>query len=269
MAWEEAMASRDDGGTVRLTLESTPQGPVGRLVIEHPERRNAIGPAVIAALAERCEELARNDQLRLVTIRGAYGVFAAGANVKIMAGLDPEGARAFISSLHRSIDALRRLPVPVIAVLESYCFGAAMELAAACDMRLAADNLVAGMPEVRVGIPSVIEACLLPRLIGWGRTSELLLTGRSIDAEEALRIGFVERVVPQDGLVPALEEWTRAILDCSPGAIRAQKAVMRGWEADEREGVRASIDAFAECFRSGEPARRMAPAGRSGAGTRR
>jgi enoyl-CoA hydratase len=255
------MSSRDDG-TVRLTLEVTSQGPIGRLVIEHPEKRNAIGPAVIAALTERCAELADNDELRLVTIRGAYGVFAAGANVRVMERLDPDGARAFISSLHRAIEAVRRLPVPVIAVLESYCFGAAMELAAACDMRIAADDLVAGMPEVRVGIPSVIEACLLPRLIGWGRTSELLFTGRSIDAHEAFSIGFVERVVPADELGPALDGWTKAILDCSPAAIRAQKAVMRGWEASDRDGIRASIDLFAECFRSGEPARRMAPAGK-------
>ncbi len=252
----------EDGGTVRLTIEVTPRGSVGRLVIDHPERRNAIGPAVIAALAERCEELAGQEHLRLVTIRGAGGVFAAGANVKVMAGLDPEGARAFISSLHRAIEALRRLPVPVIAVLESYCFGAAMELAAACDMRLAADTLSAGMPEVKVGIPSVIEACLLPRLIGWGRTSELLLTGRSIDAAEALRIGFVEKVVPPGELGAALDGWCAAILECSPQAIRAQKAVMRGWEADERDGIAASIDAFAESFRTGEPARHMAPLAR-------
>ena len=253
--------AREDGGTVRLTLEVTPQGPIGRLVIEHPEKRNAIGPAVISALSERCAELAGNDHLRLVTIRGSFGVFAAGANVRVMERLDADGARAFISSLHQAIDAVRRLPVPVIGVLESYCFGAAMELAAACDMRIAAEDLVAGMPEVRVGIPSVIEACLLPRLIGWGRTSELLFTGRSIDAEEALRIGFVEKVVPADAIGPALDGWTRAILGCSPAAIRAQKAVMRGWEAEDRDGIRASIDIFAECFRSGEPARRMAPTG--------
>lgn len=253
------MTGTEDGGTVQLTLEVTPLGSIGRLAIEHPGKRNAIGPAVIAALTERCAELAGNDQLRLVTVRGALGVFAAGANIRVMERLDAEGARAFILSLHRAIDAVRRLPVPVIAVLESYCFGAAMELAAACDMRLAADNLVAGMPEVRVGIPSVIEACLLPRLIGWGRTSELLLTGRSIDADEALRIGFVERVAAPEALGAALDDWTKAILDCSPAAIRAQKAVMRGWEASDRDGIRASIDIFSECFRSGEPGRRMAP----------
>lgn len=249
---------REDGGTVRLTIELTARGPVGKLVIDHPERRNAIGPAVIAALTERCDELAGNEQLRLVTLRGAGSVFAAGANVKVMAGLDPDEARAFISSLHRAIDAVRRLPVPVIAILEGYCFGAAMELAAACDMRLASEELVAGMPEVKVGIPSVIEACLLPRLIGWGRTSELLFTGRNIDAAEALRIGFLEKIAPPGDLAGALDEWCGAILDCSPQAIRAQKAVMRGWEQDERDGIEASIHAFAASFRTGEPAHRMA-----------
>ena len=187
--------ARQDGGTVRLTLEVTPQGPVGRLVIDHPERRNAIGPAVIAALAERCAELAGQRPPAAGDHPRRARRLRRGRQCQGHGPARPEGARAFIASLHRAIDALRRLPVPVIAVLESYCFGAAMELAAACDMRLAADTLIAGMPEVRVGIPSVIEACLLPRLIGWGRTSELLLTGRSIDADEALRIGFVEKVV--------------------------------------------------------------------------
>ena len=190
-------------------------------------------------------------------LRGAGGIFASGANVKVMAGLDAEGGRAFITSLFHAIDAVRCLPVPVICVLQGHCYGAAMELAAACDMRVADTTLVSGMPEVRVGIPSVIQACLLPRLIGWGRTSELLLTGRDVEGTENMAIGFVERQVPPDALHAAVGDWEQAILSCAPAAVRSQKAVMRGWESDESPGVQASIDAFAAAYLTGEPAQYM------------
>ena len=246
-----------DEGEVRLLIEATDQGPIAHLEIDHRRRRNAIGPAVIASLKARADELAERDDIRLVTLRGAGGTFASGANVKVMAGLDAEGGRAFITSLFHAIDAVRRLPVPVICVLQGHCYGAAMELAAACDMRVADTTLVSGMPEVRVGIPSVIQACLLPRLIGWGRTSELLLTGRDVEGTENMAIGFVERQVPPDALHAAVGDWEQAILSCAPAAVRSQKAVMRGWESDESPGVQASIDAFAAAYLTGEPAQYM------------
>lgn len=252
-------ANIEDGGTVDLDIAQTARGSIAHLRLNHPERRNAIGPAVIAALTARAQDLAMREDVRMVVLRGTAGIFAAGANVKVMRSLDSDGARAFISSLHASIDAVRNLPMPVIAVLEGHCYGAAMELAAACDMRLASADLQSGMPEVRVGIPSVIEACLLPRLIGWGRTSELLLTGRSIDAEEARAIGFVERVAEPGRIDAALQGWVDDILASAPAAVRAQKAVMRGWEQDDRSGIAASIDAFAAAYLTGEPTAYMAP----------
>ncbi|MEM9062005.1 MAG: enoyl-CoA hydratase-related protein [Pseudomonadota bacterium] len=248
-----------DGGTVRCDIEDRPEGPIAHLRIDHPERRNALGPAVVAALTEQATRLHDMPELRIVTLRGSGAMFSAGANVKILAGLDPDGARAFISALHGAIDAVRRIPVPVIAVLEGRCYGGAMELAAACDMRLAAETLISGMPEVRVGIPSVIEACLLPRLIGWGKTSELLFTGRDVVGAENREIGFVERMAPHDEVDAALEEWTGMILACAPGAVRAQKRVMQGWEPDDGPGIAASIEAFALSYRGDEPARYLAP----------
>ena len=242
-----------DGGEVRCTRD----GPVAHLIIDHQRRRNAIGPAVIASLTQQAGKLANDPDVRIVTLSGAGPTFAAGANVKVMATLDADRARALITSLHHAIDAVRNLPVPVIAVLRGHCYGAAMELASACDMRAADTTLIAGMPEVRLGIPSVVEACLLPRLIGWGRTSELLLTGRDIDAAEAHSIGFVERVTEPEDLDAAVNAWVDDILASAPAAVRAQKRVMRGWEADDRAGIAASIDAFAESFTTGEPQARM------------
>ncbi|MEL7468714.1 MAG: enoyl-CoA hydratase-related protein [Pseudomonadota bacterium] len=248
-----------DGGTVRCEVEKRANGPVAHLIIDHKERRNALGPAVVSALTEQALKLHADPDLRLVTLRGTEAMFSAGANVKVLANLDENGARGFITSLHKAIDAVRRIPVPVIAVLEGRCYGGAMELAAACDMRLAAASLVTGMPEVRVGIPSVIEACLLPRLIGWGKTSELLFTGRDVVGDENLEIGFVERLVPNADVENALEDWIEMILTCAPGAIRAQKRIMHGWEPDDAPGIDASINAFARSYAGDEPARYLAP----------
>ncbi len=243
----------EDGGTVTLDFEDTPQGLIAHLTIDHPERRNAMGPAVIAALKIQAADLAAVPDLRLVTIRGRAGIFSAGANVKVMATLTPDTARTFITSLHRAIDAVRRVPVPVVAVLEGRCYGAAMELAAACDIRIGTSDLITGMPEVRVGIPSVIEACLLPRLIGWGRTSDLLLTGRDVVGRENFEIGFVERVSEPGAIAATLADVAGAILAAAPAAVRAQKAVMQAWHQDDSNAIATSIEAFAASFETGEP----------------
>ena len=248
-----------DGGAVQVDIETTDRGEIAHLSIDHLQRRNAMGPAVILSMFSAAHELAARDDLRAVTLRGTGGIFSAGANVKVMAGLDPDGARAFITSLHNCINAVRNLPVPTIAVLEGRCYGAAMELAAACDMRIAALDMIAGMPEVRVGIPSVIEACLLPRLIGWGKTSELLLTGRDLDAAEAERIGFIERCVPSGDVDEGVREWTDMILACAPEAVRSQKRVMRSWEADDSAGIEGSIQAFSDAYLTDEPATYLGP----------
>ncbi len=254
---ENLPAQDIDGGTVLLSVEKTSQGSVAHLTIDHPRRRNAIGPAVIAALTSHATDLEDLPDLRVVTLRGGGGIFSAGANVKVMAGLNPVTARAFITSLHLAIDKVRRLPVPVIAVLSGRCYGAAMELAAACDIRIATDDLICGMPEVRVGIPSVIEACLLPRLIGWGRTSELLLTGRDVVGAENVQIGFAQQMTTPDALEASLGDTMQAILSAAPAAVRAQKSVMRRWETDDSAAIAASIDAFAASFETDEPRRRL------------
>jgi enoyl-CoA hydratase/carnithine racemase len=251
----------EDIGTVELEVEETAKGRIARLTLSNPAKLNAISPGVVSALTARAGELARDDGLRAVVVTGAGDrAFAAGADLGVLAGLDADSGRGFITALHRAIDAVRRLPCPVIAMLRGHCYGAAMELAAACDMRIADTSLVAGMPEVKVGIPSVIEACLLPRLIGWGKASELLLTGENIGAAEALRVGFVERLFAPEDLEHQTRGWIDAILAAGPGAVRAQKRIMRGWEElPEAQAIAASIDEFAAMFPTGEPAQFMRP----------
>lgn len=235
-------------------------GRVATLTVANDGKLNILDPPRIAAL-ERCVcDLAGDAALRVLILRGAGDrAFIGGADIRAMAELDPAGARAFITSLHRACDALRRLPVPVIARIEGYALGAGVEVAASCDLRIAAEGARFGMPEVKVGIPSVIEAALLPRLVGWGRTRRLLYTGEIIDSATAERWGLVERVVPKATLDAALEEWVAAILAAAPRAVRLQKALMREWE---ELGLAAAIergtDAFAEAYATDEPKERMA-----------
>jgi enoyl-CoA hydratase len=153
---------------------------------------------------------------------------------------------------------LRRLPVPVIARIQGYVFGAGVEVAAACDMRVAAAGSQFGMPEVRLGIPSVVEAALLPQLIGWGRTRQLLLTGDTIDAATALTWGLVEQVVPAEQLDQAVEGLAASILASGPRAVRLQKALISEWEnLPLRDAIRRGIDSFAASWDSDEPRQMM------------
>ncbi len=250
-----------DAGTVELGIEERAQGRVARLTLSNPARLNALSPGVAAGLTARAAEIAADDTVRAVVLAGAgERAFAAGADLNTLAGLDEETGRAFISGLHEAIDAIRWLPVPVVAMLRGPCLGGAMELAAAADIRVADETLVTGMPEVRVGIPSVIEACLLPRLLGWGKAAELILTGETISADEAYRTGFVQRLAPPGELEAETFRVVDSILAAGPGAIRAQKRIMRGWETlPQPEAIALSVDEFAAMFATGEPAAYMRP----------
>jgi enoyl-CoA hydratase/carnithine racemase len=175
-----------------------------------------------------------------------------------MRDLDAAGARTLIETLRLTIRALEEVPVPTIARLHGHVLGGALELVLACDLRIAAASCQLGMPEIAVGIPSVIQAALLPGLIGWGRTSELLLGGRSIDAGEAERWGLVNRAVEEHTLDQAVEAWIERLLALPPDALRLQKTVLARWRrVDLDTAVALSADVFARAYSTGEPRRAM------------
>jgi enoyl-CoA hydratase/carnithine racemase len=176
-----------------------------------------------------------------------------------MAGLDSQSARDFITLVHQTCDCLRRCPVPVIARIDGFALGAGLEVAVSCDLRIASDRAKFGMPETKVGIPSVVEAALIPRLIGGGRARELLMLGEIIDAPTALNWGLVERVVAPNTLDAEIERVLRALFAAGPRAVRLQKTLMREWEnlpADQ--AIAAGIDTFSQAYESDEPGRLMA-----------
>ena len=151
--------------------------------------------------------------------------FIVGADINEMAGINnAEQARAFITRLHQCCDAIRNLPVPVIARIHGYCFGGGLEIAAACDVRIASDAASFGMQEVKLGIPSVIEAALLPTLVGWGRAREIMLLGETFTAAEALAWRLVERVVPAAALDARGRSLDRQTADVKAARCAAAKA---------------------------------------------
>lgn len=250
-----------DIGTVELRIEEAGAGRIAWLALSNPARLNALSPELIVALHARATKLAEDGGLRAAVLTGAgERAFAAGADLNVLAKLDETTARGFITALHEAITAVRDLPCPVVAMLRGPCLGGAMELAAACDIRIADTTLKAGMPEVRVGMPSVIEACLLPGLVGWGNAADLVLTGDMIDAERALRIGFVQRLVAPDQLEAETRRVLGSLMAASAGAVRAQKRIIRGWaRLPEREAIELSIAEFAAMFGTDEPAEMMRP----------
>lgn len=249
-----------DSGRVILNITETAAGNVAELTISRPDKLNAITPQILDDLISTCDQLHTNDDLRAVTIRGAGSrAFTAGADIHILKSLDKLSAVEFISKLHNAIDNVRNIPVPVIARISGYCFGAGMELAAGCDLRAADHTAQFSMPEVRIGIPSVIEAVLLPDLIGWGKTRELLLTGKQMTAQEAFQSGYVQCLCDSKKLDDRIQSWIDDILSCGPRAVRSQKSLLANWEKKSRDdSITNSINDFARAYDTDEPDRYMA-----------
>ncbi|KAA0892537.1 enoyl-CoA hydratase [Pusillimonas sp. ANT_WB101] len=231
------------------------------LQIRDAKSLNILATPVTQSLTKAVRWIAAQDDARVVVIRGSgEKAFVGGANIYEMAKLDPEGARTFITNLRQLCEAVADIPVPTIARIQGFCLGAGMELAAACDIRLGSRDTVFGMPEVRVGIPSVIHALLLPNLIGSGATNWLLLTGETIDAEQALRWGFLQFSCEPQGLDSLIERSVAPIIASGPRAVRSQKALLRYWSTSTVEaGLDRSVDAFSHAFTTSEPHEYMAP----------
>ena len=237
---------RDSRGVVRLTICNA-----GSL--------NILSSVVTDGVRVGLTSLAHDKGIRAVIMAGqSEKSMIGGADIKEMAKLDQKSAEAFITRLRDLCEAVRQFPSPVIARLPGWCLGGGLEVAAACDFRIAAHDATFGMPEVRVGIPSVIHAALLPRLIGWGRARWLVMTAENIDAPTALGWGLVDVVAKPGGLDAAVDRTVKALLECGPEALRSQKALLRQWEElPLTESVNLSIGVFGKSFLSGEPQRMM------------
>jgi enoyl-CoA hydratase len=227
-----------DESLVDVELEDA----VARIFLNRPEKANALSSAMLSALAGALESLDLAT-LRVVVLAGRGRNFCGGADAAELKALLPANAGAFVERIHQVCVRIRALPVPVVAKLHGAVIGAGLEIAAACDLRVAAEGTKFSMPEVRLGIPSVVEAALLPRLMGSGRAAWLVLTGEPIDARRALDWGLIEEIGPGDDLLGRL-------VSNDQQALRMQKQLLQLWEeAPLATSIAASIERFAHSYR--------------------
>jgi enoyl-CoA hydratase/carnithine racemase len=210
-----------------VTVEQV--GRVRHLVLDRAEKRNAINGELILALREAAREAADAADVRCVVVSGAGPCFSAGVDVFELAGLGDQagGLRAFRRVCIEAADALEEMKKPVIAQVHGPCLGLGAELALACDLRVMADDLQFGLPEVKLGlIPDVGGSSRLPAIVGLGNAKELIMTGRTIGIDDAQRIGLANRVAPVDELETATRALIDELLAAAPLAVGLSKGVL-------------------------------------------
>jgi enoyl-CoA hydratase len=241
--------------TTRHAQASIDAAGIGTLQLHDAGALNIIGSAAIADLTAALQALAVEPALRVLVLRGeGERAFIGGADIGEMATLNPATAEAFITRLAGLCDTVAAMPVPVIARIPGWCLGGGLEVALACDIRLCDDSAMFGMPEVRVGIPSVIHAALLPRLLGQARADWLLLACENIDAVRAESWGLVHERCAVGGLDALVQRRAGALAALPPQALRQQKRLLRHWQTVPLgQAVRDSIAEFGQAYTTGEP----------------
>ena len=228
-----------------LTLES--RGAVTMLFVNRPDVLNALNRATLSEIEDAARRFVEDPAQGALIVSGAgEKSFISGADINELAVLDPRGAEDISRFGQRVLEVLERSPKPVIAAVNGYAFGGGCELALACHMRLASDNAVFGLPEVSLGIiPGYGGTQRLPRLVGTARALELMLSGRRVKADEAERIGLVNRVVPRAQLLDEAESLANAMLKNGPLAVAAVlEAVNRGLQLPLDDGLRLESGLF-------------------------
>jgi enoyl-CoA hydratase len=235
------------------------EGGVVTIELINSKSLNIVGTGAIGELTEAFREVSQDDEVRVVVLRGSgEKAFIGGADINEMVTLDRSSAEAFIRRLAGFCEAIRECPVPVIARLAGWCLGGGLEVAMCCDLRIAESGAKFGMPEVAVGIPSVIHSALLPQLIGASHAAWLLLTGETIDAETAATWGLVHEVVAADALDTRIAEVTAKLAGFGPHAVRQQKRLLNKWfDMTVHGAIEDSVEQFGLAFLTGEPQRHM------------
>jgi enoyl-CoA hydratase len=228
-----------------LTLERT--DAVCVLTLSRPEKLNALNRALLTELDHAVDALQADTSLRVVIVTGAgEKAFVAGADIGELAVLDTRGAEAASAFGSRIFRKLEAGPQTVIAAVNGFALGGGCELALACHIRLASENAKFGLPEVGLGIiPGYGGTQRLPRLVGLGMASEMIATGRMVAAEEALRIGLVNRVLPQAELLDEAKKMAAQIAGNAPLAVAsALEAARRSLDSDLDQGLRFESTLF-------------------------
>lgn len=211
---------------------------------------NALSSSLLKELDGTLDDLANNDDVRVVVVTGAgNNAFCAGADVNEMAGMKPEDATKQVALGHSVFQKIHTFPKPVIAGINNLCLGGGLELALACDMRFASDRARFGAPEVTLGlVPAWGGTQRLPRLVGMAKAKELIYTGQMINAQEAMRVGLINKVLPDgDEVRAAMDIAKRISIKSSPLAVKlAKEAINNGLDVPLEDGLGLEVDAVAK-----------------------
>jgi enoyl-CoA hydratase/carnithine racemase len=210
-------------------LRTEDRGAVRHLVLDRADKRNALNAELIGQLGSAVEAAASDAEVRVVVLRGEGAMFSSGMDLGDLRALSesPGDVRRFRRPILAVWNLLEEMPKPTICQIHGAALGGAFELALACDFRTMAEDAVAGITEVRVGLlPDVGGCSRLPAVVGLGNAKELIMTGKVIDGREARRIGFANRIGPADGLDEVTEALCSELLACAPRALGLAKRVL-------------------------------------------
>ena len=230
------------------------RGSIALVTLERPERMNSLSRALVARFGEIGHELTAQDDVRLIIVTGSGDkAFCAGADLKERAGMTADDVRALLLAYETELGWLERIPVPTLAAINGAALGGGLELALLCDLRIAAQHAVLGLPETSLGvIPGAGGTQRLPRLLGEARAKELVLRAARLSAPEALILGLVNQVMPKsEQFLLEVINWADPILSGAPLAIRAALTAMRGATTrDLKEGLALERAAYEQCLGS-------------------
>jgi enoyl-CoA hydratase/carnithine racemase len=223
-------------------VEIEDRDAVRHLILNRPEKRNAMHGEMVLAIGAALRDAADNPAVHAVVLRGAGAMFSSGMDFAALQGLadSPQHLRIFRREVLDAWNYAEEMTKPVVCEIHGGCIGGAMELALACDLRVMASDAVVGMPETRVGlIPDVGGCSRLPAVVGLGRAKELVMTGKLIGAQEAERIGLVNRVAEPDQLSDATQQLVDELLACAPIAVGLAKRVL---DAAAKPGLALTLE---------------------------
>jgi enoyl-CoA hydratase/carnithine racemase len=210
-------------------LRTENRGAVRHLVLDRADQRNALNGELIVELGGAVEAAAVDEDVRVLVVRGEGAMFSSGMDLNDLRALSqsPAHLRRYRRPILAVWNLLEEMPKPTICQIHGAALGGAFELALACDFRTMAEDAVAGIMEVRVGLlPDVGGCSRLPAVVGLGTAKELIMTGKVIDGHEAYRIGFANRIAAADRLDQATEELSNELLACAPRAVGLAKRVL-------------------------------------------
>ena len=221
----------------------------GVIRIDHVANMNALSPGVVTQLEKALSGFASDADIQVILLTGTGLAFSAGADIRYMANATSDECRHYLLQAQKMLEHIESMRVPVIAVVNGVCTGGGCALAGACDLAIAADSATFGEPEAQIGLPGGFgNVARLVRRVGAAAASELLLTGRIIDAHAAQRIGLVSRVVPAAALWEEAQRLAARVTSNSPTAVAKIKRLLRGGNESGAE----EINAFLTCLVNGE-----------------